>query len=178
MEQKPKIFASSDRILLYELGTADAINFYRLNADSEVLQYTGDQAFASVEDAHHFLEKYQPYETYGFGRWGIKDRKNQTFVGWCGLKYDPDKDEIDLGFRILKQEWNKGYATEASQLCLVWAFALMKIPKIVGRAHANNSASIHLLEKLGFEYQSSFLVDNQEWLHYELSNEKYKHANS
>ena len=39
------------------------------------------------------------------------------FLGWCGLKYSPDPGEYDIGFRLFRDYWNRGYATEAATAC-------------------------------------------------------------
>lgn len=172
-DYKPTIIASTSRIYLYELTVHDAENFFRLNADSEVMKFTGDRSFAQLEEARSFLQDYHPYQKDGLGRWGIKDKIHHTFVGWCGLKYHEDKGEIDLGFRIIKEEWNKGYATEAAQLCLRLAFHGMDIPKIVGRVQVGNEASIHVLQKLGFTYQHTFIEREKNWLQFEILKQDY-----
>lgn len=179
MNLKHHVIASTQRIYLYELTEKDAANFYRLNADPEVLQHTGDVAFKSVQEAEEFLLNYKPYENDGFGRWGIHDRQKDHFVGWCGLKYSEDLGEIDLGFRILKSFWNQGYATEASHLCLQLAFDIMQIPFLVGRVKVENQASIHLLEKLGFEENPNPPKTLQKgWKQYTLTKEKYTNDNA
>lgn len=59
---------TTKRLKLRQLTPADAENFYLLNADPEVIRYTGDDAFATIEAAKQFLEGYDHYEKYGFGR--------------------------------------------------------------------------------------------------------------
>ena len=66
----------TSRCYLRELSVDDALHFYELNSDPEVIQYTGDQAFESIETARQFLENYNPYSTSGYGRWAVIDKKN------------------------------------------------------------------------------------------------------
>lgn len=151
----------TDRLLLRQFEETDAPGFFQMNADPEVLQYTGDQPFRDVAAARSFIAGYDAYQRYGYGRWTVRRLADDTYLGFCGLRYDPKLDEVDLGFRIIRTYWGKGYATEAAQACLQYAFDALAIPMIVGRARRENLASIRVLEKLGFVYWKDFAFDNQ-----------------
>src|SRR5437868_543478 len=106
------------RLHLREITVDDAKNAYELNLDPEVIKYTGDGPFSSIEDARDFLSKYDHYKKYGFGRWAVINKTDNDFLGWCGLKYTEEKNEFDVGFRFFKKHWNKGYATESAKACI------------------------------------------------------------
>ena len=74
------------RLGLREITTADAEQAYLLNLDPEVIKYTGDEPFSSIEAARAFLEKYDHYKKYGFGRWAVIRKEDRSLLGWCGLK--------------------------------------------------------------------------------------------
>ncbi len=143
---------TTPRLNLRNLTPADAESFYLLNADPEVIRYTGDDAFADIEAARKFLEGYDHYEKYGFGRWAVIRKEDGEFLGWCGLKYTPETDEFDIGFRFFKKYWNQGYATEAAKACLDHGLHDLKIKTIIGRAMKANTASIKVMEKIGMTY--------------------------
>ena len=56
-----------------------------------------------------------PQYKNNLGRWAIHTTSEMVFSGWCGLKYWPEVDEIDLGYRLMQKVWGKGFATEAAQ---------------------------------------------------------------
>lgn len=145
-------FIVTSRLALREMTERDAQNAYLLNKDPEVLKYTGDKAFESVSEALDFLKNYNHYKKYGFGRWAVCLKENNEFIGWCGLKFDAEKNEIDIGYRFFKKHWNKGYATESAQACMEWAFEVQKIECVVGRVMKQNLASIKVLKKIGLEF--------------------------
>ena len=146
------IILETTRLFLRELTVEDAQNLFRLNNDPDVIKYTGDTSFTSVENAKSFLISYDHYAQHGFGRWAVQTKLNSEFIGWSGLKYTPELDEFDIGFRFLKNHWNKGYATEAAKACLQLGFSKYKLNEIVGRALVDNKASIRVLTKLGLKY--------------------------
>lgn len=150
------------RLYLREMTPADAESAYLLNLDPEVTRYTGDDPFESVEEAKAFLEKYDHYRKYGFGRWAVISKETGEYLGWCGLKYTPELDEFDIGYRFMKKFWGFGYATEAAEACLAYGFETLQIPTIVGRAMPANEASVRVLEKIGLNYLKNRFIDGEE----------------
>ncbi|MFN8396385.1 MAG: GNAT family N-acetyltransferase [Bacteroidia bacterium] len=146
----------------------DAAHAFELNSDPEVVRYTGDGPFASVEAAADFLAAYDHYRRYGFGRWAVERIEDGEWLGWCGLKYTPSKDEYDLGFRFLRRHWGLGYATEAALACLRLGFHDFGMEEIVGRAMAENSASIRVLEKVGMQLVGPYDFDGEAGVLYRI----------
>ncbi len=157
-----KLILETERLLLRELSVKDASHFYELNNDSEVLNFTGDEPFQNIEQARAFLENYDHYSLYGFGRWAVISKENESFLGWCGLNYSKELDEFDVGFRFFRKYWNQGFATEAAQACVNYGISELKIPEILGRAMKKNAASIKVLEKIGMTYSKDFDFDGNE----------------
>lgn len=145
------MIVQTQRLLLREFEPADAETFYDLNLDPEVMRYTGDVAFASVEASRQFIHNYPAYRESGFGRWSVVLRKTGICIGWCGLKRHPGG-MVDLGYRLARAQWNRGYATEASRACLDYGFTTLKLGEIVGRTARANLASIRVLEKIGMQF--------------------------
>ena len=95
-------------------------------------------------------------------------------MGWCGLKYLSETNEVDLGYRFMKKFWDKGYATEAALACIEYGFNRLNLQRIVGRALPGNLASIKVLEKCGMKYLYEEVV--QGYLHktYQVTNPAIK----
>ncbi len=162
------------RLILRELDISDAEQFFKLNADPEVLKYTGDPPFSSISDARSFLENYSDYEKNGFGRWAVISRESGDFIGWCGLKLN-EENRIDLGFRFFQNEWGKGYATESAKACLERGFTTLKIEEIIERASFDNKASISVLEKIGMVFWKKDTFQGIEnAVYYRLNKTDYK----
>jgi [ribosomal protein S5]-alanine N-acetyltransferase len=162
------IVIETERLYLKEFSLSDAESMYALNLDPEVLKYTGDEPFNSIEEARDFIENYKQYQLYGFGRWSVFIKERNEYIGWCGLKYTEDKNEYDIGFRFLKEHWNKGFATETAAACLNFGFENLQIDRIVGRAMSVNFASIKVLEKIGMQFNREFDFDGEPGVIYEI----------
>lgn len=144
----------TERLLLRQHTEADYLNIYNLNQNEEVIQYTGNTSFTSVDDAKKVLEELilKQHRLYQTGRWAVIRKADDKYIGWCGFKTDPDNQEIDLGYRFFREEWGKGYATEAALSCVEYAKSNFKGQLIYGRVDERNAASISVLEKCGFTY--------------------------
>ena len=146
-----KIILETERLYLREFSFEDAENLYLLDSDVEVVKYTGDDSFKSLEAAKDFLEKYEDYQKNGMGRWAVVVKEDNRFVGWCGLKKF-GCGMVDLGFRFYKKEWGRGFATETGKASVNYGFEKLNLKEIVGRVHKDNLGSINVLEKLGMTF--------------------------
>ncbi len=154
-----------------KLAPEDALDFFKLNIDEEVLRYTGDQPFESLAAAKDFLNNYDQYERFGVGRLAVIDQSTKQFMGWCGLRYSLEKNEYDIGFRFFKKYWNQGFATETAKKCIDFGFSELNIDRVVGRAMNQNLASIKVLEKIGMKFKENITFEEQVGCLYELKNQ-------
>lgn len=160
------------RLIFRTFTNQDAPLIYELNRDPDVTRFTGDP----IRDHAHALEVLEKvilpqYALYNHGRWAVHTREDFEFIGWCGLKCRPERDqEIDLGYRFMKTAWGKGYATEAAFGCLQYGFEQLGLRRIVGRAMPENLASLRVLEKIGMTYVGEEIVDDHPALTYEAIN--------
>src|SRR5215510_5112082 len=128
------VVIETNRLLLRTFTNNDVQLIYELNKDAAVTQFTYDP-IDKPEQARDVLEKVllPQYALYNHGRWAVHLKRDLEFIGWCGLKYRPERGEWDLGYRFKKDSWGKGYATEAAHACLKYGFEKLNIPKITGR---------------------------------------------
>ncbi len=173
MNRPVKPITETPRLMLREFALDDAKKIWELNSDPEVIKYTGDPPFETVEEAREFLLNYKDYKKFGFGRWVVITKASNSFIGWCGLKFN-EQNLVDLGFRFFKKEWNKGYATEAAHACLDFGFKELHLKEIIGRVASQNKASIKVLEKLSMVFWKK---DNckgiEDSLYYRITKEQY-----
>jgi len=158
------ILIETDRLLLRLFTKDDAQLLYDLNLDPDVTRYTHDP-MTDLSQTINILEEIilPQYALYNHGRWAVHQKPDQEFIGWCGLKYVPEREEIDLGYRFKKNSWGKGFATEAAFASLQHGFNQLGLQKIIGRALPENLASIRVLEKCGMTFVREEYVHG--WLH-------------
>lgn len=155
------IIFQTPRLILRQITIDDAPLILELNSDPEIVKYVHEPTLKNVEQAQKIIQDIiLPQYKNSLGRWAIINKEDNRFMGWCGLKYRPELDEIDLGYRLMQLYWGKGYATESAQYTLDYGFSHLKLSLITGRAHIENLASVKVLEKIGMQFISEGIVDD------------------
>jgi RimJ/RimL family protein N-acetyltransferase len=167
---KSKIIIETERLYLREMHPSDARDFWRLNRDFDVIKFTGDKPFSGIAEARRFIQSYDQYEKYGMGRWNVYLREDNGYIGFAGLKYWPERDLVDLGFRLLRAYWGKGLALEASRGCINYGFEELGLKEIQAWTMEQNRASTKLLFKLGFDNLGPEMREDGEWQRFRLLN--------
>ena len=112
---KPRI--ETERLVLRWFEIGDLAPYYELGTDPEVIRYVGSVPFASLDAARETMETapLRDYATYGFGRFACVWKETGEVVGFCGPKFLPDLEEVELGYRFLRNFWGKGARYRVSQ---------------------------------------------------------------
>ncbi|AOM78809.1 GNAT family N-acetyltransferase [Pedobacter steynii] len=107
-------------------------------------------------------------EPSGFESWLIVEKEGMNIVGDAGFKGKPDPEgAVDLGYGIVDSARRKGYAVEAGEALISWAFKQQQVKVITARCMHVNEGSTKTLERLGF-YQK---VIKEEMIHWFLLRE-------
>jgi len=151
----------TERLILREVSEDDFDDLYRMNSDPLIMKYVGDGTTRNHEQMTTELGILISHYTRkpGLGIWATILKSTNTFVGASGLVYYDNTPEIEIGYRMLKEHWNNGYATEASIGLLKYGFKTIGLRKIVSSAHVENFASRRVMEKIGMRH-----IDNR--VHY------------
>ncbi len=144
----------------------DAESFYALNSNSKVMQFTGEPLLSSLAEAEQAIENYSDFEVVGYGRWACVLKETKDVIGFCGLKYLPDLDVVDVGYRFQPEYWGHGFATEACIASLNFGFDTLRLEQIFGFVIPENAASIRVLEKAGMQSTGEFDYDGTRVLRY------------
>jgi RimJ/RimL family protein N-acetyltransferase len=146
----------TERLVLREFDERDVAAFFALGSDPAVVRYTGDPGggLVSLEQAMDVLRSrpLADYRKYGYGRWACVHRATGEVIGFAGLKFLEDLQEIDLGYRLLPAYWGQGLATEACRAIIGYGRAHLNLDDVIGLVDPENTASVRVLEKLGFTF--------------------------
>lgn len=137
------------RLILREWTDADLEPFAALNADPLVMEHFPDPLDREASDATagriraHFVRR-------GFGLWAVEVPGLAPFIGFTGLQVTPFREEwIEIGWRLAREHWGRGYATEAARAALDYAFDTLKLDEVVSMTVPGNARSRRVMEKLG-----------------------------
>lgn len=156
------LIIETERLLIRPFCIDDIEPAYAMNLDAEISKYTGDGGTVTkTEIKRRIIEDViGDYKKIGFGRLAVELKEENKFIGFTGLKYLEDMNEVDLGFRFMKKYWGKGIATESARACIKLGFNTFELNKIVAMVLPENNRSIRVLEKLNFNYEKGIIEDN------------------
>lgn len=154
---------NTPRLVLDYAVEEDAAFLYKLMNDVAFIKYVGDKNIKTIEDAENYIkDKFlKSYRENGYGYYIIKLKDNLVPIGICGLVNREEMKFIDIGYALLSEFRNKGFAFEATQALFDYAQETLKIKDVVAIVDANNFASINLIEKLGLSYQKNIKLPNE-----------------
>ncbi len=157
-----KIFIETERLILRELLSTDDERMFELDSDPEVHTFLGNKPVKSIEESRAIIQSVQQqYIDNGIGRWAVVEKSSGSFVGWTGLKLIKELtnnhiDFYDVGYRLIKKYWGKGYATESAKASVQYGFEQMQLNEIFGITHVENIKSKRALEKCGLKFIETF----------------------
>lgn len=145
----------TERLSLRQLTVDDAEFILALLNEPSFLRYIGDKKVRNLDDARQYILNgpVGSYERHGFGLNCVELRESQTPIGMCGLLKREELPHPDIGFALLPDFWNKGFAFEAAEAVLKDARERLRIQRILAITSLDNEASINLLQRLGFRFE-------------------------
>ncbi len=142
----------TDRLLLRQWTQEDKEPFARLNSDPEVMRYfprphTVDESNRTVDNLSRLIGQ------QGWGIYAVEEQQTGSFVGFAGLNCPTWKAHFtpctEIGWRLAKEHWGNGYATEAALACIRFSRENLDIDEIVSFTSALNLPSIAVMERIG-----------------------------
>jgi ribosomal-protein-alanine N-acetyltransferase len=142
----------TERLELREWRDADLDPFAALNADPEVMRYFPDTLGRAESDA--LVERVRRHvDEHGYGLWALEVRATGQFVGFAGLALQtfpaPFTPAVEVGWRLARDAWGHGYATEAARVALALGFDELGLDEIVSMTAVGNARSRQVMERLG-----------------------------
>jgi len=153
------VFLETPRLVLRRVTAADEDSLFRLNSDPEVMRYLAQGPPASREQIRDEvipfqLESYQRHA--GLGLWAADGRSDGQFVGWFHLRPRRSDGVLELGYRLMRQAWGQGLATEGSAALLAKAFGELGADRVVAETMTANQASRRVMRKCGMTLDRTF----------------------
>jgi RimJ/RimL family protein N-acetyltransferase len=148
----------TERLVLRHLDISDAPFILSLLNSPAFLKFIGDRQVRNAEDAVGYILKgpTSSYRDNGFGLDLVQLKSDGSKIGICGLIQRDYLPAPDIGYAYLEQYWLKGYAVEAAAAVLQHARLVLDLPRVLAITAEDNIASIRVLEKIGFGFDSHF----------------------
>ncbi len=160
-----QVFLETDRLVLRRFTMDDANDLFDIDGDPEVMKFITGGLPTPREEIENdvlpaFLRYYERGDRYGF--WAAVEKSSGEFLGWFHFRprEGGDPDEAELGYRLRRSAWGKGYATEGSRALIHKGFAELGVRGVVAETMVVNAASRRVMEKAGLKYVRTF---HQPW---------------
>lgn len=142
----------TDRLFLREWSDDDTAYFIAMNQDSEVMRYF--PALLSPADSMAFVKRIRDhFDEYGYTTYATVRKDTEQFIGFSGLltvgyeaHFTP---ATEIGWRLGREHWGQGFATEAAMAVLRLGFERFELPEIVSLTAECNLPSRRVMEKIG-----------------------------
>lgn len=149
------LIAETERLSLRHFELADAPAMEQIFCDPEVMHF--GRGAQTPDWVRNWLRRlFEKYEALGFGVWAVVERSSGVVIGYCGLSHFPDVGglpEVEIGYRLARARWGRGYATEAARAVRDYGFHSLQLPRLISIIDPANIASIRVAEKIGLRYE-------------------------
>ncbi|MCX7743910.1 MAG: GNAT family N-acetyltransferase [Flavobacteriales bacterium] len=150
-------------LYLRKINTEDAEFLLTLNANPEVMKYTGEAPWQSLPEAQLFIEQNYQLSIKGIERW-LVCLPNGKPIGLAGFRiFDDLPEQWDISFRFLPEYWNQGYAFITVQILTHHALYVSKQKALRAQVHEENLPSSRVLEKCGYQLDHRFTWGGMIW---------------
>jgi RimJ/RimL family protein N-acetyltransferase len=153
----------------------DLPEILRMRADEDVVRYLGGLAKQTTEFGTQRMRFYLDcIEKYGYGMSAVVRKSDGVFIGWGGLQPLEETGETEVGYGFDKPYWGQGYATELAAAWLRYGFEEAKLARIVAVAIPENTASRHVMEKLGMKFERNAAHYGSDCVFYSIAREEFE----
>jgi RimJ/RimL family protein N-acetyltransferase len=152
-----EIFLETERLILRRLTESDVDQLFALHNDPEVMRFlTGGEEIPRDEVERDYRERFA-----GPGYWAAIERASGAFLGWFAFHPvdDRDPDEFELGYRLRKEAWGRGYATEGTRALIRKGFTELSVRRVLAQTMAVNLPSRRVMEKSGLTLIRTFHLE-------------------
>jgi len=141
------------RLQLVEVTSEYAPAIFHILSNEDVTRFYGMDPLRAQEDALHIIKSFkQTFDSRQGIRWGMVIRDSGTFIGTIGLNHlSLYSKKAEIGFELDPAHWRRGYAAEAIEEVLAYAFETLGLYRMGAVTFLENTASIQLLTRIGFE---------------------------
>ena len=164
----------TSRLILRPFRNEDIDLLAELMANPDFMRFS--LGVFSREQTASFLEKLIDWDRRSLpSQFAVIHRDDHRLIGYCGFFHQQvdGTSEIEIGYRLHPEYWNKGLATEAARAVRDHAFAELKLPRVISLIHPDNVPSRRVAEKNGMKLEKQtvfrgfptlvFAINRKQW---------------
>lgn len=149
----------TERLILRQWKESDFEPFIKMGLDQDVMQFF--PSLLTPQESLNLIQKISRLiDENGWGFWAVELKENYQFIGFIGLHTQPEQFDfspcVEIGWRLAKEFWKQGYATEGAKAVLDYAFNVLNLDKIVSFTATLNKPSQAVMERIGMQKVKNF----------------------
>lgn len=153
------IYIETPRLILRNWQEDDLKPFRELNSDEEVMRYF-PKTYSLEETDAFYRAIIKEFEEYNYGLYAVEIKESNEFIGFIGFHratFEADFTPcIEIGWRLKRDAWGKGYATEGAKACLEYGFKNLNFKEVYSFTAKINKPSQNVMKKIGMHYVKDF----------------------
>jgi RimJ/RimL family protein N-acetyltransferase len=171
------VFIETERLLLRQWKEKDEAAYIQMNRDIAVMEFF-PALLSPVQSIEHIRIQSAHIIQNGWGLFAIERKDNRSFIGFTGFATPNFKSFFtpctEIGWRISKENWYAGFATEAAKACLVFGFTELGLNEVYSFTSIHNKKSERVMKKIGMQKAGEFDHPKVEKGHYLEKHVLYK----
>lgn len=167
----------TSRLILRPFRDEDVERLAELMANSGFMRFSLGPY--TREQTQTVLQKFLTWDQAGLpSQFAVVLRANNDVLGYCGFMHHPEMpEEVEIGYRLDPAYWKRGVITEAARAVRDYAFADLKLPRVISLIHPENIPSRRVAEKLGLIPEKEITFRGFPTTVFALSREQWQAAN-
>lgn len=156
---KKEYILKSERLGFRNWTKSDLTELAKINADPEVMEYF--PKLLTEKETSEFIDRLiKHYDNNGYNYFATEILETGELIGFIGLAFQDYKTDftpaIDIGWRLKKNAWGKGFATEGANKIFEFGFSELNLDKIISTCTEKNSKSENIMKKIGMDKIGEF----------------------
>jgi RimJ/RimL family protein N-acetyltransferase len=165
----------TERLILRSFREEDIDAMAQLFANPDFMRFSLG-VFTERKKTVDFIEKVMSWDRASLpSQFAVVPRGEEAVIGYCGFHHHPEvPGEVEIGYRLHPDYWNRGLITEAARTVRDHAFADLKLPRVISLIHPENIPSRRVAEKNGMKMEKEitfrgfptqvFAMTREQWL--------------
>jgi RimJ/RimL family protein N-acetyltransferase len=156
-----RVLLETQRLILRAFTRADKDLLVELDSDPEVMRWlNGGNPTPPEFIEREIMPRFTSYDG-AFGFWAALRKSDGEFIGWLSLRRH-DADEAALGYRLRREAWGRGYATEGGNALIGLAFDELGMQRVMAGTYEDNARSLRVMQRLGMRERGRFKITDED----------------
>lgn len=152
----------TQRLILRGWQRRDLEPHAEMSADPEVMRFIGDgRVLDRGQSWREVAMHIGHWALRGYGQWALERKEDGASLGRAGLWNPPGWPGLEVGWKLARDAWGQGYATEAGEAAIEWAWATLDSDRLISLIQPGNERSIRVAERLGMRREEATTVQGQ-----------------